>query len=134
MEANKDNQYSYNPALQPIASTLRKEMTKAEACLWKYVLKARKLRGYQFRRQRPVLNYIADFMCMELMLIIEVDGITHHWEETARKDLERQRNLEAAGFTVFRFEDGDVLQDINAVLGYLEDWIDKKERSNHHCS
>ena len=60
-------------------------MTKAEACLWKYVLKARQLKGFQFRRQRPVLNYIADFMCKELMLIIEVDGITHHDEEAIKK-------------------------------------------------
>ena len=55
-------------------------MTKAEACLWKYVLRAGQLKSYQFRRQRPILNYVADFMCMELMLIIEVDGITHHSE------------------------------------------------------
>ena len=75
-----------NKNLQPFANQLRKEMTKAEACLWKYILKAKQLKGYQFRRQRPVLNYIADFICMELMLIIEVDGITHHWEETIVKD------------------------------------------------
>jgi very-short-patch-repair endonuclease len=126
MEATKENLYGYNPRLQNYAATLRKEMTKAEACLWKYVLKARKLRGYQFRRQRPVLNYIADFMCMELMLIIEVDGLTHHWEETSKKDHKRQQELESAGFTVLRFTDEDVLKDINAVLSFLEDWIDKQ--------
>ena len=127
MEANKENLYGYNPDLQPYALSLRREMTKAEACLWKYVLKARKLRGYQFRRQRPVLRYIADFMCMELMLIIEVDGITHHGEETSGKDLKRQQELEAAGFTVIRFADEEVLRDINAVLSYLEEWIDKPD-------
>jgi len=74
--------HGYNKNLQPFANKLRKEMTKAEACLWKYVLRARQLKGYQFRRQRPVLNYIADFMCMELMLVIECDGITHQWEES----------------------------------------------------
>ena len=126
MEATKENLYGYNPRLQNYAATLRKGMTKAEACLWKYVLKARKLRGYQFRRQRPVLNYIADFMCMELMLIIEVDGLTHHWEETSKKDHKRQQALEAAGFTILRFNDEDVLTDINAVLSFLEDWIDKQ--------
>lgn len=56
-------------------------MTKAEACLWKYVLSSGKLKGYKFKRQRPVLQYIADFMCPDLMLIIEVDGITHLDEE-----------------------------------------------------
>ena len=126
MDANKKNFYGYNANLQPFAHTLRKEMTKAEACLWKYVLKARQLRGYPFRRQRPVLNYIADFMCMELMLVIEVDGITHNWNETSTKDQKKQNDLENAGFTVIRFADEDVLNDINNVIGFLEDWIDRK--------
>ena len=122
--------HAYNKNLQPFANKLRKEMTKAEACFWKYVLKARLLKGYRFRRQRPVLNYIADFMCMELMLIIEVDGITHHWEETIKKDKKKQADLEAAGFTVLRFTDEDVLNNINAVYAFLDDWIQKKEKSS----
>ena len=101
-------------------------MTKAEACLWKYVLGARKLKGFQFRRQRPVLDYIADFMCKELMLIIEVDGLTHRWEETIKKDQIRQRALEVAGFTVLRFTDEEVLNNIQSVFSYIEDWIEKK--------
>ena len=95
--------HDYNKNLQPYANRLRKEMTKAEACLWKYVLRAKQLKGYQFRRQRSVLKYIADFMCMELMLIIEVDGITHHWEETILRDKKKQADLEAAGFTLLQF-------------------------------
>jgi very-short-patch-repair endonuclease len=122
----KYENHLYNKALQPNANRLRKEMTKAEACLWKYILRAGTLKGFPFRRQRPVLNYIADFMCMELMLIIEVDGITHHWEETIKKDETRQRNLELAGFTVLRFSDEEVLNRIQVVYDYLEDWIDKK--------
>ena len=122
----KYENHLYNKTLQPYANRLRKEMTKAEACLWKYVLRAKKLSGFQFRRQRPVLNYIADFMCMELMLIIEVDGITHHWEETIEKDEIRQKGLESAGFTVIRFSDEEVLNRIEVVYNYLEDWIDKK--------
>jgi very-short-patch-repair endonuclease len=105
-------------------------MTKAEACLWKYILRAKQLRGYQFRRQRSVLNYIADFMCMELMLIIEVDGITYHWEETMLKDKKKQADLEAEGFTVLRFTDQEVLTDINAVHGFLENWIESKLSNN----
>jgi very-short-patch-repair endonuclease len=70
--------HHYNKRLQFNANTLRKEMTKAEACLWKFVLRAGMMKGYSFRRQRPVLNYIADFMCKELMLVIEVDGLTHN--------------------------------------------------------
>jgi very-short-patch-repair endonuclease len=123
---NYDN-HKYNKNLQPYANKLRKEMTKAEACLWKYILKAGQLKGYQFRRQRSVLKYIADFVCLELMLIIEVDGITHHWEETMIKDKKKQDDLEAVGFTVLRFKDEEVLNDLNAVHAFLEEWIQKKE-------
>jgi very-short-patch-repair endonuclease len=122
---NFDN-HKYNKNLQPYANRLRKEMTKAEACLWKYTLKAKQLRGYQFRRQRPVLNYIADFICLELMLIIEVDGLTHHWEESILKDKKKQTDLEAAGFTVLRFTDDEVLNNIKIVHDYLENWIESK--------
>lgn len=91
MKASKDNFYGYNKDLQPAASRLRKEMTKAEACLWKYILRAGGMKGFTFRRQRPVLTYVADFMCKELMLILEVDGITHDHEETIQHDIARQK-------------------------------------------
>jgi len=125
---NNDNLY-YNKHLQPYANKLRKEMTKAEACMWKYALKARKLKGYQFRRQRAVLNYIADFMCKDLMLVIEIDGLTHQWEETIMKDNRKQAALEAAGFTVLRFTDEEILNNIHSVFSFLEDWIEKKEKA-----
>ena len=127
MEANKDNYHLYNTRLQPFANKLRKEMTKAEACLWKYALRARQMKGYQFRRQRPVINFIADFMCKELMLVIEVDGITHHDEKVILKDERKQAALEAAGFTVLRFSDHEVLKEMSRVISYLEDWIEKRE-------
>jgi very-short-patch-repair endonuclease len=103
-------------------------MTKAEACLWKYALRAKKCKGYQFRRQRPVLKYIADFMCLELNLVIEVDGRTHLESTTIAKDKTKQKDLEEAGYTVLRFTDEEVLKHINAVIGILEDWIEKKEK------
>ena len=116
----------YNKNLQPNANRLRKEMTKAEACLWKYVLRAGKMKGYGFRRQRPVLNYIADFMCKELMLIIEVDGSIHELEEVRKNDEQRQKALEEAGFTVLRFTNTEVLTNIQWVQSCLEEWIKKK--------
>jgi very-short-patch-repair endonuclease len=127
MEATKENFHLYNTNLQPFANQLRKRMTKAEACLWKYALRAGKMKGYDFRRQRPVLNYIADFMCKELMLIIEVDGITHQDERVIANDKVRQARLEAAGFTVLRFTDDEVLKNMKGVINTLEDWIEKFE-------
>lgn len=127
--ASKSNNYHYNPRLKQYARELRNDGTKAEACLWKYVLRAKKFKGYQFRRQRPVLVYIADFMCPELMLIIEVDGITHNDEDVVKNDMIRQKKLEEVGFTVIRFNDEDVLRDIENVERVLEGFVEK-----HKCS
>jgi len=125
MKANKDNLCSYNKRLQPFASKLRKEMTKAEACLWKYVLRAKQMKGYQFRRQRPVLNYIADFMCKELCLVIEVDGSTHDFK--LAEDKRRTDYLRQAGVNVLRFTDKEVLTNIQAVAKEIERVIDNIE-------
>jgi very-short-patch-repair endonuclease len=121
-KASRYNNYHYNKGLKEKANDLRKNGTKAEACLWKYVLKASML-GYSFKRQRPVLNYIADFMSTELMLIIEVDGITHTHEATKQYDKVKQAALEHIGFTVLRFTDDEVLEDINGVREAILGWI-----------
>ena len=115
----------YNKKLRQFARCNRKEMTKAEACLWKFILSNKKMLGYQFRRQRAVSKFIADFMCKELMLIIEIDGLTHQWEEIALNDLERQQALEQLGFNVVRYDDDDVLNHINNVHDHLVDYIRK---------
>lgn len=128
--ADKQNFYHYNHHLQPYANKLRKTMTKAEACLWKYALRAGLMKGYGFRRQRPVLHYIADFMCKELMLIIEVDGITHTYEEVIKKDIKKQEDLEQVGFYVMRFTDEQVLTNINWVQMKIEEYIEIWEK-NH---
>ena len=125
MKAEKSNNHYYNKKLQPYAKILRSEMTKAEACLWKYVLKARMMKGYQFRRQRPVLNYIADFMCKDLKLVIEVDGITHSYEEVCYKDEKKDIDLKKVGFVVLRYTDEEVLTSIENVRNSIADWIDK---------
>lgn len=103
-------------------------MTKAEASLWKYVLSARQMKGYQFRRERPVLNYIADFMCKELQLVIEVDGLTHQWEEVFAKDNRKDEDLRNAGFAVLRFSDNDILNNMHRVIRIIETKIEDIER------
>jgi very-short-patch-repair endonuclease len=121
---------AYNKTLQSLASGLRTEGTKAEACLWKYVLRASQMKGYEFRRQRPVLNYIADFMCKPLKLIIELDGGIHSDDLVAANDAIRQSRLEDAGFTVLRFDNAMVLQRIGEVRIRLEHWIEEYELVN----
>jgi very-short-patch-repair endonuclease len=121
-------QYNYyNPKLKDFAHDLRNRMTKAEVCLWKYALRAKQMSGYTFNRQRPVLHYIADFMCKDLKLIIEVDGITHTWPTVIEKDIKRQRELEQAGFTVLRFRDEEVLNQMQSVRRVISDTIAKLE-------
>ena len=83
------------------------------------------MKGYQFRRQRPVLNYIADFMCRELLPIIEVDRITHDNAEAQIKDNKRTAHLEEIGFTVLRFSDWEILNRIMDVSIMIGKWIDE---------
>jgi very-short-patch-repair endonuclease len=127
-EVNPFSNYRYNPFLRKNANLLRKDMTKAEACLWKFVLRARQMKGYTFNRQRPVLKYIADFLCKELSLIIEVDGITHDDEKVMDKDKRRQLALENAGFIVIRFSDNEILHHIRGVREMIEDIVDEVEK------
>lgn len=110
--------------LQAFANANKKRMTKGEACLWKYILRNRKMKGYQFRRQRPVLNFIADFMCKELLLIIEVDGISHYLGDP-RDDEKRDEKLKEIGFTTLRFSDYEVLNKISDVEFMISNWIDE---------
>jgi len=71
--------------------------------------------GLTFNRQRPVMDYIADFMCKELLLIIEVDGASHQVTGQAEKDVIRQQRLESAGFRVIRFTATEVLTEMEEV-------------------
>ena len=113
----------YNKNLREIARKLRNNSTPAEIRLWKELLRAKQMLGYQFLRQRPVLNFIADFMCKELQLIIEVDGESHDDYQWV-KDQSRQKELEDAGFIVLRFTDEEIFKDIENVSRVLKHWIE----------
>lgn len=120
MKASKENNLLYNTGHREFAHDLRYNMTKAEACLCKYVLRAKMMRGYTFNRQRPILNYIADFSCKKLKLVIEVDGYSHSLEKTIEKDRKKQDVLEKAGIIVIRFTDDEVLKGIENVRRAIE--------------
>ena len=126
-KASPNNNHHYNKALKAFARTLRLNSTKSEIYLWNDVLKNGQLKGYQFHRQRPVLRYIADFMCFELMLVIEVDGIIHELDSVALKDAQKTQDLEAIGFTVLRFSDWEVLERRWDVAETLIAWIERFE-------
>ena len=122
--------YNYNKKLKGFARSLRNNSTKAEIVLWSNLLRAKTFYGYSFLRQRPIGNYIADFMCKELMLIIEVDGYSHLLDEVIQMDIKKEEYLKSIGFTIIRFTDDEVLNDINNVQKTLESFLDSRKGSS----
>jgi len=114
----------YNKNLKPLASRLRNESTKSEIRLWKY-LKGKQL-GYRFIRQKPIGDYIVDFYCKELCLAIELDGISHHIEDTIEKDEQKEAFLRSIRIELLRFEDAEVLGQIDNVIAAIIDYIEQK--------
>lgn len=112
----------YNPELKQRARDLRKQGVLSEVLLWNQ-LKCRKMHGYQFMRQKPIGDYIVDFYCSKLKLVIEIDGESH--EGRFSYDMQRQSFLESKGLTVLRFYDADVKRDIGGVLMAIEGWIER---------
>lgn len=116
----------YNPKLKEFARQLRNNSTKSEIRLWK-CLKGRQMCGYDFHRQKPLLNFIADLYCYELRLVIELDGYTHQFEETIIKDEIKEMELKKIGLNVLRIEDDEVMNDIENVLRTIENYIQQYE-------
>src|ERR1700741_527422 len=98
---------TYNKNLKTLARKLRNNMTFGEVLLWNE-LKGDKLWGFDFDRQRCIDNYIVDFYCKELRLAIEIDGMSHNFEETVLKDEIRQKRLESLGVRFIRFSEGEM--------------------------
>ena len=97
--------------LRRSAKEMRSHPTDVERDLW-WRLRDRKLGNLKFRRQRPEGSYIADFVCLEAKLIVEVDGAQH---EGSIGDRYRSRDLKRMGFDVVRFSNEEVRMDIDAV-------------------
>jgi very-short-patch-repair endonuclease len=81
-------------------------MTDAERTLWRH-LRLRRLDGHRFRRQVPISPYIADFVCLKAMLVIEVDGGQH--ADAAAYDSRRDEFMRGQGYRILRFWNNDVL-------------------------
>jgi very-short-patch-repair endonuclease len=120
---------NYNPKLKNYARNHRIEGTKGEAILWKNVLKNKKT-GYTFNRQFPINNYIVDFICRKLNIIIEIDGSSHFGIEKSEYDYKREQELHKLGFTVMRFSEREVLKETEVVLSKIMDVIYSIENRN----
>lgn len=100
------------------AKTMRGNQTDAEQRLW-YYLRAQRFMGLKFKRQKPIGPYIADFVCMELHLVIEADGGQHG----GARDLKRDHWFQNQGYTMLHFWDNDVLAQTEAVLEQVREAV-----------
>ena len=97
------------------AKKLREQRTPAEIALWE-ALREKKLNGFRFRQQHPIGNYVLDFYCYSANLALELDGEYHFTEEQKRLDDERTTRLSTLGCKLLRFNNHEVLHNLEAVL------------------
>ena len=97
------------------AKTLRRTLTPEEARVW-VRLRRLKPQSFHFRRQTPVMNFIADFACLKSKLLVEIDGSHHGIGLHQSSDMRREELLAAAGFKVLRFWNSEVHENIESVV------------------
>ncbi|MDK2760327.1 MAG: DUF559 domain-containing protein [Sphingopyxis sp.] len=95
------------------AQKLRREATPPERALWR-VISRRQLEGWKFSRQMPIGPYVADFLCREAKLVIELDGLSH--DARQEEDHRRDGYLRAQGYWTLRFSNADVMSNLEGVL------------------
>jgi len=103
--------------LKDFAKQNRRGMTLAEQVMWNHL---RTLQGFHFRRQHPIGDYIADFICLKKKLVIEIDGAYHNLPDQQLSDEGRTAVLERLGYSVIRFSNEAVLYDIQKVIQTIE--------------
>ncbi len=109
--------------LKSFARENRNNQTNAEKCLWQQ-LRGEAL-GVKFNRQHIIYDFIADFVCLEKKLVIEVDGAYHFTDSQIEYDAYRTDNLKQFGFRVIRFTNEEVINDTNKVISTIKEIITK---------
>lgn len=110
----------YNKNLKQLSRDLRNNMTDAELLLWSK-LRCKQILGLQFYRQKPILNYIVDFYCPAINLVIECDGGQHYTDEGLEADRIRDEALTQQGLVILRFDNGKILLEIDSVISKVFD-------------
>ncbi len=105
------------------ARELHASMTETEQILWEH-LKKSKLKGFKFRRQHPVSEFIADFYCHRAKLVVEVDGGIHELGRQKYYDIRRSEVLNRLGITVIRFSNEQVKEDVEGVVKRIASWLE----------
>jgi len=112
------------------ARKLRRSSTEVERILW-YRIRDKQIEDFRFRRQRPIGKYIVDFVCLDAMLIIEVDGGQH--ADAVLADAARTRFLESLGYRVLRFWNNEVIENLEGVLERIREALLQPAKSNPPC-
>jgi very-short-patch-repair endonuclease len=120
----KDMFIDAKPELFRLANNYRNNPTEAEKLLWEHLRKFRS-EGFVFRRQHPIVFFIADFYCHKIKLIIEVDGNYHSIEKTHEYDESRSGELERYGITILRFGNEEIINDLKQVISRIHLKIDE---------
>lgn len=107
--------YNASPKVFERANELRKNMTKAESKLWEY-LKGKRILNLRFRAQHPLDNFIADFYCHPLKLVIEIDGNTPKSKEQGEYDITEEADLIQWKIKIVRFKNEDIENNIEQVI------------------
>ena len=115
MAEQKSPTWKVSSKLRSNARALRRNSTDAERTLW-FELRDHRLNGASFRRQVPIQNYVADFVCHAAKLVIELDGGQHFSDSEEAADARRSAIIEAKGFQVLRFNNHDVMTNRAGVL------------------
>jgi very-short-patch-repair endonuclease len=116
--------YYGNRELLERARTLRSSMTKAETILWSR-LRSKQIKGFKFRRQQPLLDYVVDFYCHDLKLIIEVDGEIHFHEENLIYDIKRDSILKHNRYNILHLSNSEVVTHINLTVIKIQSYINE---------
>jgi len=107
--------------LKDFAKENRRGMTESERVLWEAL---RKLNcGYRFRRQHPIGDYIADFICLKKNLVVEVDGGYHAEPIQQQSDQWRTDYLESKGYTVIRFKNEEISNNLQEVIMRIKEQL-----------
>jgi very-short-patch-repair endonuclease len=117
--------FGAGPELMRIAGDLRKSMTPAEKVLWER-LRKRQVKGYRFRRQHPLSDFIADFFCYDAMLVIEVDGEVYDDSHQNERDNERAKIFRRLGIKEIRFKNEEVINRTEQVIQKIESELTNK--------
>ena len=121
----------YNQHLKQTARRLRREMTDAEQSLWAR-LRRKQIQSTQFYRQRPIGDYIVDFHAPRAKLVVEVDGSQHSEPHESRKDAHRDAFLQGQGLRVLRFNNLQVLRELEAVVEAIFEAVSSRVDVNPH--